>query len=59
MKEFIEFIAKHLVDKPEEVEVTEVEAVSALRYMSFVWVTVIWVKLSEKEVRPLKQSELY
>ena len=23
MKEFIEFIAKHLVDKPEEVEVTE------------------------------------
>ncbi len=23
MKEFIEFVAKHLVDKPEEVEVTE------------------------------------
>ena len=23
MKEFVEFIAKHLVDKPEEVEVTE------------------------------------
>ena len=25
MKEFIEFIAKHLVDHPESVEVTEVE----------------------------------
>ena len=25
MKEFVEFIAKHLVDEPEEVEVTEVE----------------------------------
>ena len=25
MKDFVEFIAKHLVDKPEEVEVTEVE----------------------------------
>jgi len=25
MKEFVEFIAKHLVDKPEEVKVTEVE----------------------------------
>ena len=25
MKEFVEFIAKHLVDKPEEVQVTEVE----------------------------------
>ena len=25
MKEFVEFIAKHLVDKPDEVEVTEVE----------------------------------
>ena len=25
MKEFIEFIAKHLVDKPEEVVVTEIE----------------------------------
>ncbi len=25
MKEFVEFIAKHLVDKPDEVNVTEVE----------------------------------
>ena len=25
MKEFVEFIAKHLVDKPDEVVVTEVE----------------------------------
>jgi predicted RNA-binding protein YlqC (UPF0109 family) len=25
MKEFVEFIAKHLVDKPDEVQVTEVE----------------------------------
>jgi predicted RNA-binding protein YlqC (UPF0109 family) len=25
MKEFVEFISKHLVDKPEEVEVTEVD----------------------------------
>ncbi|RKY83280.1 RNA-binding protein [candidate division KSB1 bacterium] len=25
MKEFVEYIAKHLVDKPEEVTVTEVE----------------------------------
>ena len=25
MKDFVEFIAKHLVDKPEEVEVTEIE----------------------------------
>lgn len=25
MKDFVEFIAKHLVDKPEEVAVTEVE----------------------------------
>ena len=25
MKEFVEFIAKHLVDKPEEVDVTEID----------------------------------
>jgi len=25
MKEFVEFIAKHLVDKPEEVSVSEIE----------------------------------
>ena len=25
MKEFVEFIAKHLVDKPDEVKVTEIE----------------------------------
>jgi predicted RNA-binding protein YlqC (UPF0109 family) len=26
MKEFVEFVVKHLVDKPEEVQVNEVEA---------------------------------
>lgn len=32
MKEFIEFIAKHLVDKPEEVRVTEVDGERTIVY---------------------------
>ncbi|MCK4827131.1 KH domain-containing protein [bacterium] len=32
MKEFIEFIAKHLVDKPEEVNVNEVEGERTVVY---------------------------
>ena len=32
MKEFVEFIAKHLVDKPEEVEVTEVDGERTVVY---------------------------
>jgi len=32
MKEFVEFIAKHLVDKPEEVMVTEVEGERTMVY---------------------------
>ena len=32
MKEFIEFIAKHLVDKPEEVKVQEVEGERTVVY---------------------------
>jgi len=32
MKEFIEFIAKHLVDKPEEVRVTEIDGERTVVY---------------------------
>ncbi len=32
MKEFIEFIAKHLVDKPEDVKVTEVDGERTVVY---------------------------
>ncbi len=32
MKEFVEFIAKHLVDKPEEVKVTEVDGERTVVY---------------------------
>lgn len=32
MKEFVEFIAKHLVDKPEEVEVTEIDGERTVVY---------------------------
>ncbi len=32
MKEFLEFIAKHLVDKPDEVVVTEVEGERTIVY---------------------------
>jgi len=32
MKEFVEFIAKHLVDKPEEVQVTEVDGERTVVY---------------------------
>ncbi|CAN5651954.1 hypothetical protein BH10BAC5_BH10BAC5_03770 [soil metagenome] len=36
MKEFIEFIAKHLVDNPEEVRVEEIEENNKTRYRLFV-----------------------
>jgi len=32
MKEFVEFIAKHLVDKPEEVQVTEIDGERTVVY---------------------------
>ena len=32
MKEFVEFIAKHLVDKPEEVKVTEIDGERTVVY---------------------------
>ncbi len=32
MKEFVEFIAKHLVDKPEDVKVTEVDGERTVVY---------------------------
>lgn len=32
MKEFVEYIAKHLVDKPEQVEVKEIESESTVIY---------------------------
>jgi len=32
MKEFVEFIAKHLVDKPDEVKVTEIDAERTVVY---------------------------
>ena len=32
MKEFVEFIAKHLVDKPDEVNVTEVDGERTIVY---------------------------
>ncbi len=32
MKEFVEFIAKHLVDKPEEVVVTEIDGERTVVY---------------------------
>jgi len=32
MKEFVEFIAKHLVDKPEDVNVTEVDGERTVVY---------------------------
>jgi uncharacterized protein len=32
MKEFIEFIAKHLVDKPEDVNVTEIDGERTIVY---------------------------
>lgn len=32
MKEFIEYMARHLVDRPEEVQVTEVQGEKALVY---------------------------
>jgi len=32
MKEFVEFIAKHLVDKPEDVNVTEVDGERTIVY---------------------------
>ena len=36
MKEFIEFIAKHLVDNPEEVRVEETDENGKIRYKLFV-----------------------
>lgn len=32
MKEFVEFIAKHLVDKPDEVQVTEIDGERTVVY---------------------------
>ncbi|HDL18640.1 MAG TPA: KH domain-containing protein, partial [Bacteroidetes bacterium] len=32
MKEFVEFIAKHLVDRPEEVRVTEIDGERTIVY---------------------------
>ena len=36
MKEFIEFIAKHLVDKPESVRVEETEEADKIKFRLFV-----------------------
>ena len=32
MKEFVEFLVKHLVDKPDEIQITEIEGESSVVY---------------------------